>query len=138
MFTLIRHATYQISNGQLTEDGANAMRRLAVALETYANTWQEIRYSPTQRTKFSAEILHTHLHLPLHEDARINTDGNAAVYAPPHHPQGYILVTHLPVITRLMRAWSHEFHLDEPPLTDLACGYIIIHEQQKIIPISSL
>jgi hypothetical protein len=57
------------------------------------------------------------------------------LHVPPTEPQELIFVSHLPVITQMLRAWSKLFHQDEPALVELGSGYLIDPSTQTISPI---
>lgn len=124
MFVLIRHAGYGIATGSLTSEGRGQAFALAEVVKQ-AGSWSEIRTSPTPRTRETALILGEALSIPVIEDSRLGVDGELSDLLPPTEPQGIIFVSHLPVINRMLRAWSREFNCEEPPLTDIASGYLV-------------
>jgi len=69
------------------------------------------------------------------EDGRIGMEGDLVDLLPPTEPSLIIFVSHLPVINRWLRAWSKDFHRDEPPLTEIACGYFVDPDAKSINPI---
>lgn len=137
MFALIRHAGYHIGNGSLTEEGAQDIDKLAVALRN-VGPWKEIRTSPSTRTRETAEILSEVLDIPMTVDERIGMDGDLSDLLPPTEPDGIVFVSHLPILSRWLRAWSALFGVDEPPLTEIACGYIVNTQSRELIPVEPL
>jgi phosphohistidine phosphatase SixA len=135
MFAIIRHAPYNIGSGSLSADGERVTKSLAHQLKMHPVAWQGIRTSPTSRTQETAAILGTELSLAVETDARLGTDGNMTDLLPPTEPQELIFVSHLPVITQMLRAWSKLFHQDEPALVELGSGYLIDPSTQTIAPI---
>lgn len=137
MFVLIRHAGYSLTDGSLTTDGAEATHRLAARLHATGNAWKIIQTSPARRTQETATIISQELGVPISPDTRISTKGNCVDFFPPHEPQDTILISHLPVITKLLRRWSNAFGEDEPPFTEMGHGYVIDPEQQTILPLEA-
>jgi len=147
MFALIRHAGYHLGDGSLTPDGARDTDALAEALRA-AGTWSEIRSSPSARTQETAGILGEAIGIPVIIDERIGMDGDLSDLLPPAigearqgrltEPQGIIFISHLPTLSRWLRAWSKSFGQDEPPLTEIACGYVVDPEAKAIIPVGPL
>lgn len=131
MFALIRHAGYGIATGSLTSEGRGQALALAEAVKQ-AGTWKEIRTSPTPRTRETAVILGEALSIPVIEDGRLGVDGELSDLMPPTEPQGILFISHLPVLSRMLRAWSREFNCEEPPLTDIATGYLIDPEKRLL------
>lgn len=135
MFALVRHAGYRIGSGSLTPEGQAQALVLAKALSEAGTAWTEIRTSPTSRTRETAAILAKELSLKVIEDQRISVDGELADLLPPTEPHGIIFVSHLPVLNRMLRAWSGEFGQEEPGLTEIAGGFLIDTAKKKIISI---
>ncbi|MFA6429264.1 MAG: phosphoglycerate mutase family protein [Patescibacteria group bacterium] len=135
MFAIIRHAGYSLSSGSLTIEGETDAVALAQKLLDINEEWQEIRTSPTTRTRETAAIIGSTLQKPVEIDGRLNTDGNLTDLLPPYEPINIAFISHLPIITYLLRAWSKVFGIEEPPLTNVACGYLIIPDDKKIIPL---
>jgi len=134
-FALVRHAGYKISTGSLTAQAIESARDLATKLKELGGTWREIRVSPSRRTKEMGTILAEELHLSLEIDERLDTDGNFVEFLPPKEQHGCIFVSHLPIITQVLRSWSRYFKQSEPPLTEVANGYIVDAEKKIIKPI---
>jgi len=134
MFALIRHAGYHLGSGSLTPDGSGQAFDLADRVKS-AGTWREVRVSPTARTHETGSILAKALGVPLVEDDRIGMDGDLRDLLPPTEPDGIVFVSHLPVLSKWLRAWSKEFVQEEPPLTEIACGYFISPSEKTIKPI---
>lgn len=130
MFALIRHAGYRIATGSLTSEGNGQALALAQAIKNTGGSWKEIRTSPTARTRETAAIVGKALALPVIEDDRLGVDGELSDLLPPTQPDGIIFVSHLPVLNRMLRAWSREFGSEEPPLTDIASGYLVDPEKR--------
>jgi len=124
MFALIRHAGYHIGSGSLTPDGSGQAFLLADKVKA-AGVWHEVRVSPTTRTQETGAILAKTLGAPMIQDERIGMDGDMRDLMPPTEPDGIVFVSHLPVLSKWLRAWSNEFGQDEPPLTEIASGYLI-------------
>jgi phosphohistidine phosphatase SixA len=137
MFALIRHAGYHLGNGSLTPDGASDVNALGEVLRGFGS-WTEIRYSPSTRTKETAAILASILEAPVTADERIGMDGDLSDLLPPTEPHGIVFISHLPILSRWLRAWSKVFGQDEPPITEIACGYIIDTDARHIIPVGPL
>ncbi len=125
MFALIRHAAYDIGSGSITPKGVEDTRALANFLRSAGVVWREVRTSPTSRTQETANILGAELGLPVEIDERISMDGNYVDLLPPTEPTDIIFVSHLPVLTQMLRAWSKAFSREEPPLTHEGCGYLV-------------
>ncbi len=70
-------------------------------------------------------------------DNRISIDGNIVGLLPPTEPKDIVFVSHLPVITKMLRAWSTRFKQDEPPLTEVTTGHLINPDQEAIRLITS-
>jgi len=134
MFALIRHAGYHIGSGSLTPDGNGQALALADAVKA-AGAWREVRVSPTTRTHETGAILAKALDIPLVEDDRIGMDGDMRDLMPPTEPEGIVFVSHLPVLSKWLRAWSKEFHQEEPPLVEIASGYFVDPSNKTIKPI---
>lgn len=135
MFALIRHAAYNIGSGSLSSQGMDDARSLAMQLKASGHAWKEIRTSPISRAQETASILGQEMHAPVEPDERINMDGNIVDLLPPTEPNGIIFVSHLPVLTHMLRAWSKSFNQEEPPLTRESCGYLIDPDKKTIVPI---
>lgn len=138
MFALIRHAGYSISSGSLTQEGVDTTLALSNQLKTTGIEWKEIRTSPSTRTKDTATILANHLKIPLDIDHRISPDGNFVELLPPTEPDRIIFISHVPIITKMLRTWSRAFNQEEPPLTEVAGGYIVDPQKQTITPIGRM
>jgi phosphohistidine phosphatase SixA len=132
MFAAVRHAGYQIGTGSLTPEGHGQALALAATIHEAGEAWKEVRTSPTARTKETAAIIAQELGIPVVEDVRIGVDGDLSDLLPPTEPNGIIFVSHLPVLSRMFRAWSKEFGLEEPPLTDIAAGCLVLPESREI------
>lgn len=137
MFALIRHAEYNISSGSLTESAEAAVLSLARHLKECPCTWNEVRTSPSPRTHETATIIANVLNIPIYDDPRISMDGNYVDLLPPTEPQNIIFVSHLPVLTQMLRTWSHHFQQEEPPLTQLTSGYIVDTEKKMFVAITA-
>ncbi len=137
MFALIRHAGYHLGDGTLTPDGEQDILRLAEALASHG-PWKEIRYSPSTRTQETAAILSKKLDLPAIVDQRIGMDGDLSDLLPPTEPNGLIFVTHLPILSRWLRAWAKVLGCEEPPLTEIASGYLLDGEARSMVPVGPL
>lgn len=135
MFAFIRHAGYDIRSGALTEEGKLRAKAFALMLRERGNGWKEIRTSPATRTKMTAEILGDVLQLPVEVDSRIGMEGNIVDLLPPTEPHDIIFITHLPILTKILRAWSSIFDKEEPPMVDICSGYIINTEQKELVRI---
>lgn len=131
MFAIVRHAAHLAYPDTLTPEGQKAAVSLAEKLRTGAN-WRSIVASPKQRTRETAEILARELNKSFTLDERLLEAGDPGPWLPPQHPQGIILVTHLPMIRRLLVAWQTAFGMS--PWTDvgLAEGCIISPRDKKI------
>ncbi len=80
-----------------------------------------------------ATIIGEELGIPVEVDSRLRLDGNFRDFFPPHDLHGYLLISHLPVITRILRAWSERFHHpSEPRMADIGTGYCVDMQQQSI------
>lgn len=132
MFAFIRHAGYHVDSGTLTEEGTACARSVAKKLLDVPVAWTEIRTSPTLRTQQTGAILSEQLHIPIVVDDRVGMDGSLSDLLPPTEPHGIIFVSHLPVTTRMIRAWSLLFKQEEPPMPDVACGYLIDTKQRTL------
>lgn len=132
MFALIRHSGYDLGTGSLTSEGLADAQALAKRLADMGQVWKVIRTAPATRSKETGQAIAQVLGLEMEVDMRISTDGNALDYLPPNVPRGVIFVSHLPVITRMLRIWSRYFSREEPPLVDVACGYIVDAENKTI------
>ncbi len=137
MFALIRHAGYQIGNGSLTPDGVAESLGLAESLRQLG-PWTELRASPSSRTMETAAIIAKTLAIPMTADDRIGMDGDLSDLLPPTEPHGLIFVSHLPILSRWLRFWSKAFDMEEPPITDIACGYLIDTEARTILQVRPL
>ncbi|MCC6563459.1 histidine phosphatase family protein [Candidatus Uhrbacteria bacterium] len=135
MFALIRHAGYRIATGSLTPEGHGQALALAEVIKGVPGAWTEVRTSPTARTRETASIIAEQLSIPVIEDARLGVDGDLSDLMPPTEPKGIIFVSHLPILSRMLRAWSRLLGQNEPPLTEIACGYLISPEEQKMSPL---
>jgi phosphohistidine phosphatase SixA len=131
MFALVRHAGYHLGSGSLTPDGNGQALELAEAIRA-SGPWKEVRVSPTMRTRETGHIIAQSLGVPEVEDDRIGMDGDLVDLLPPTEPNGIVFVSHLPVINRWLRSWSKDFRRDEPPLTEIACGYFIDPDAKTI------
>lgn len=138
MFALIRHAGYQIRTGTITENGAQAILGLSRRLQSIPAIWKTVRVSPTTRTRETGLIISEELGIPLEINEQLITGGSVVSFIPPNEPEGVILVSHLPVITHLLIAWSRSFHQEEPPFTEVGTGYLIDPIAQTIQPITNL
>jgi broad specificity phosphatase PhoE len=136
MFAFIRHADYDTLSGALTKDGVDCARRFAKALKKRESGWESIRTSPSTRTFMTAEILGEELGIPVHVDTRIGMEGSIVDLMPPTEPHNIIFVTHLPVLTRMLRSWAQQFRKDEPSLIEICTGYLIDTENKQFILIA--
>lgn len=134
MFALIRHAGYRLASGSLTPDGERMTGVLAEQLRQQGG-WHEVRVSFTERTQETGTILAQALNVPMVTDDRIGMDGDLQDLLPPTEPHGIIFVSHLPILTKMLRAWAKRFGFDEPPLTEVARGYLVDPEAKRFIPI---
>lgn len=134
MFALIRHAGYHLGSGSLTPDGNGQALALADRVKAVGE-WREVRVSPSERTRETGAVIANAVGTTIIEDDRIGMDGNLVDLLPPTEPQGIIFVSHLPVISKWLRAWSKEFGQGEPPLTEIAGGYLIDPASRTIRPI---
>lgn len=125
MFAFIRHAGYDIGTGALTEEGKLCAEQFAMMLKERGNGWKEIHTSPATRTKMTADILGEILGIPVKVDARLGMEGNIVDLLPPSEPHQNIFITHLPILTRMLRAWSIAFRADEPAMVNICSGYIV-------------
>lgn len=125
MFAAVRHAGYRLGTGSLTPEGHEQALALAAAIRAAGETWKEVRTSPTARTKETAAMIAQELGIPVVEDVRIGVDGDLSDLLPPTEPNGIIFVSHLPVLSRMFRAWAKLFGQEEPPLTDIAAGCLV-------------
>ena len=132
MFALLRHAGYHHANGNITPEGTEAAISLAKNLQALNIPWREILTSPSARTRETGKVISQELGIPIETDERIGMEGNLIELLPPTEPQNIIFVSHLPVLTKLLRAWSRVFQQDEPPLTLIASGYLIDPEKKMI------
>jgi phosphohistidine phosphatase SixA len=121
--------------GTLTSEGRGQVLVLVEAIKAVPCVWTEIRTSPAARTRETATILGEQLSIPVIEDNRLGVDGDPSDLMPPTEPKGIIFVSHLPILSRMLRAWSKLFVQNEPPLTEVACGYLISPEERKITPL---
>ncbi len=137
MFALIRHAAYDSGTGALTEEGIICAKKFANTIKERGNGWKEIHTSPATRTKMTAEIIGEVLGIPVKIDARLSMEGQIVDLLPPSEPHGNIFITHLPILTRMLRSWSNIFHTDEPPMVDICSGYIIDTKHEKLIRIDA-
>lgn len=135
MFALVRHAGYELMSGSLTSDGMNATKALAHKLQHSRISWERIWTSPTKRTKETATLIAQELALSIEIDERIGMEGNFVDMLPPQEPKGKIIVSHLPVLTKMLRFWSRSLHQDEPPLTEVGHGYLIDPDNKTITAI---
>ena len=135
MFAFIRHAGYDTISGALTEEGKVCANQFARTIKARGNGWKEIRTSPATRTKMTAEILGKELNLPVIIDERIGMEGNIVDLLPPTEPHDIIFVTHLPILNKILRSWSDQFHQDEPPMVNICTGYIINPEERSFLHI---
>lgn len=135
MFALIRHAGYQFLSGSLTSDGIRATEDLAHRLQATSIPWEGIWTSPTTRTQETAQVISKNLQIGIDIDERISIQGNCVELLPPEEPRNKILVSHLPVLTKMLRFWSRYCRQEEPHLPEVGHGYLIDPEQKKIIAI---
>lgn len=91
--------------------------------------------SPTMRTRETATIFGMILGIPVHVDDHLASNVHITEYLPPIEPMQTILITHLPVATHVLRAWSRFFDQEEPPLIEVACGYLIHPSAKQILAI---
>ena len=134
MFALIRHAGYQLGSGSLTPEGNLCTQLLAQKLLQANTPWESIRTSPSTRTKETSSIIAEILNTPVEIDKRVEIGGNFVDLLPPHKPKNIIFVSHLPVLTQILRIWSRSFgQKDEPPLTEVSCGYLIDPAAKTIV-----
>jgi|GEM_PF-1368535 len=138
MFALIRHAAYDSGTGALTEEGIFCAQQIAYVLKQQGNTWKEIHTSPSTRTKMTADIIGGILNIPVKLDDRLGMEGQIVDLLPPNEPCNNIFITHLPILTRLLRSWSNLFHINEPGMMDICSGYTIDTEQEQITSIKRL
>ncbi len=136
MFSVIRHAGYHLGTGSLTPVGSTDSETLAKALVAAYPAWREIRTSSVARTRETSQVLSKILSIPVETDERIGMDGDIGDLLPPTEPHDIIFVTHLPVITKMLRAWSTSFGIDEPALTEIASGYLIDPSARTITTIN--
>ena len=125
MFALIRHAGYQMVSGSLTSDGISAAKALVEHLHRNGIRWEGICSSPSKRTLETAAVIGQELSLTIDIDERVGMEGNIVELLPPDEPRYKIIVSHLPILTKLLRAWSRKLQQDEPPLTEMGHGYLI-------------
>lgn len=125
MFAIIRHAGYHLSSGSLTLQAEDLAKQVAEHLKTTQAEWREIRVSPSTRTRETGAIIASVLGLPVEVDQRLDTDGDIHDLIPPTEPQNIIFISHLPVITQMLRRWSRYFQQEEPPLVEVATGYLV-------------
>ncbi len=85
----------------------------------------------------TSTILGSSLGIPVTPDGRLSMDGNYGDLLPPTEPQHLIIVSHLPILTSMLRAWSRAFHQEEPGLTEEATGYLIDPTRELIQKIPS-
>jgi len=137
MFALIRHAGYHLGNGSLTPDGTKDATALADVLRELG-PWSELRCSPSARTQETATILSGILGIPVTVDERVGMDGDLSDLLPPTEPHGIVFVSHLPVLSRWLRAWTRLFGQEEPPIIEIACGYVVDTEARMIRPVGPL
>ncbi len=137
MFALIRHAEYDIRSGSLNTTSQETVLSLTRNIKRYACAWTEVRTSPTPRTHETAVIIADALHIPVIDDPRVSMDGNYVDLLPPTEPQNIIFVSHLPVITQMLRTWSKFFQQEEPPLTRESSGYLVDPEKKMIFNVES-
>ncbi len=121
--------------GTLTSEGRGQVLVLVEAIKAAPCVWTEIRTSPAARTRETAAIIGEQLSIPVIEDKRLGVDGDPSDLMPPTEPKGIIFVSHLPILSRMLRAWSNLFVQEEPSQTDVACGYLISPEERKITPL---
>ena len=136
MFVLIRHAGYHMMNGSLTPDGIAVAKELAQKLRNFGIPWKGIWTSPTTRTQETALVISKELQIAMHIEERVGMDGNVVDLLPPAELNGKIIISHLPVLTKILRIWSRAFHLDEPPLIEMGHGYLVDPENHKIQSLS--
>lgn len=122
--------------GTLTSEGRGQVLVLVEAIKAAPCVWTEIRTSPAARTRETAAIIGEQLFIPVIEDKRLGVDGDPSDLMPPTEPKGIVFVSHLPILSRMLRAWSDLFTQEEPPQTDVACGYLISPEERKITPLA--
>ncbi len=134
MFAIIRHAGYTISSGSLTGEGLEAARSLAENLAAYPG-WKEVRVSPTARTEETGHAISDKLRVTMIADDRLGMDGDLSDLMPPTEPHGLIFVSHLPIITKYMAKWAKRMNLDEPGMTEIACGWLIDTDAHTIKPL---
>ncbi len=135
MFAFVRHAGYYISTGSLTQEGEVEAKKLAERLRDLSGAWKEIHVSPATRTQETAVIIGRELGIPLKVDPRLESGTNLVALFPPNEPEANIFVTHLPVITNVIRIWSRHFQMPEPPLTEISNGYLVDPIAKTIKPI---
>ncbi len=137
MFALIRHAEYNIVSGSLTKDAEEATLALAERLKATPHAWTVVRTSPTPRAHETAALIARSLNISLVDDPRLGMDGNYVDLLPPTEPKNTIFVSHLPVLTQMLRTWSKHFRQEEPPLTQLTSGYLVDPEKKSFTPMTS-
>lgn len=137
MFALIRHAEYDIISGSLSKTAEASTLALADRLQTFPCAWTEVRTSPTPRAFETAAIISRSLAIPVIRDPRIGMDGNYVDLLPPTEPKNMIFISHLPILTQMLRTWSRFFHQEEPPLTQLATGYLVDPDKKEFTPVTA-
>ncbi|HEU0050745.1 MAG TPA: phosphoglycerate mutase family protein [Patescibacteria group bacterium] len=135
MFALIRHAGYHFNSGSLTETGSQKAILLAERLKTDDVRWKDILSAPSARTRETALLVSKTLTIPYRIDTRLEPGQNLVSFFPPNNLEETIFVSHLPVITKILRVWSRFLKIPEPPLVEVANGYIVDPDQKTIQPI---
>lgn len=137
MFAFIRHAGYHFVSGSLTESGCETVRHLARALQEDHYPWRGVYTSPTTRTHETALLLGQTLLVPVELDPRLGMDGDYVDLLPPTEPHDLIFVSHLPVMTKILRAWTNVFGFEEVPCTEIGCGYLVDPAARRIVGVPS-
>lgn len=135
MFAFVRSSIYDSQAGALAKGGVDCAKQLAAALKKIGNGWTSIRTSPAKRTLMTAELLGQELGVPVQIDERIGMEGNIVDLMPPTEPHKIIFVTHLPILTRMLRSWSLRFKIEEPSLAERGTGYLVDTEHGQLIPV---
>lgn len=131
MIALVRHAGYSTFTGALDAQGVADSRLLGQKLAKYKG-WLGLLSSPVLRTKQTAEVLAQELGLKFEFDPELGLDGTPAAFSPKQELDGWILVSHAPILHAIVKRWAKALHLPIPDGLDVAEAFLIDPQPQTI------
>lgn len=131
MIALVRHAGYSTSTGALDTQGLADSHLLGKKLAKYEG-WLGVLSSPVFRTKQTAEALAEELDVILEFDPDLGLDGTPAAFSSKTDLDGWVLVSHAPILHAMIKHWAKALHLPVPDGLQVAEAYLI-DPQRRII-----